>query len=114
MTGIRFRGSLAATLLITAQVAHAAPEYIQSEQTAPGSVDESVESAEYAFRPPGRARAISRLGQVFREGTFDLQLRNYYFHREREDETNPETWAQGGSLGYESPWWTRTAVVLLS
>ena len=105
MPDICFRISLAAILLITAQVARAAPEYIQSEQTAPDSVDESVESAEYAFKPPRRARVISRLGEAFREGTFDLQLRNYYFHRERDDDTNLETWAQGGSLGYETPWW---------
>ena len=105
MTGIRFRSSLAAIWLITAQVAYATPEYIQSEQTASSSVDESVESAEYAFKPSRRARAISRLGEVFREGTLGLQLRNYYFHREREDNSNMETWAQGGSLGYETPWW---------
>jgi hypothetical protein len=105
MTGIRFRSCLAASLLITAQAAYAAAEYIQSEQTAPGSVHESVEPTEHAFKPPRPARVIPHLRDVFREGALNLQLRNYYFHREREDNSNPETWAQGGGLGYETHWW---------
>jgi hypothetical protein len=90
---------------LTTQLARAAPEYIQSEQTAPASVHESVESVEHAFRLPGPSRVFTRLGQVFREGTLDLHLRNYYFHRELEDSPNLETWAQGGSLSYATPWW---------
>jgi hypothetical protein len=105
VTGIFFRSSLAFILLITVQVAWAAPEYIQSEQSAPGSVDDSVESTEHAFKPPKPTRTFSRWGKVLREGTLDLQLRNYYFHREREDNSNLETWAQGASLGYATPWW---------
>jgi hypothetical protein len=105
VTGIRFRSSLAAILLVAVPLAWAAPEYIQSEQTAPGSVHESVESTEHAFKPHGPARAFSRLEEVFREGTLDLRLRNYYFHREREDNSNLETWAQGASLAYKTPWW---------
>jgi hypothetical protein len=105
MTGICFRNCLAATLLITAQVVCAAPEYIQSEQTAPGSVYDSEESSEHAFKPSRPARVIPYLGDVLREGTLDLQLRNYYFHREHEGDPDSETWAQGGSLGYDTPWW---------
>jgi hypothetical protein len=52
VTGIRFKINLAAILLFTAQLAYAVPEYIQSEQTAPGSVDESVEATEHAFKLP--------------------------------------------------------------
>ena len=105
MPGICFRGSLAFTLLVTVQVVCAAPEYIQSEQTAPGSVYDSVESSEYAFIPSRPAVVIPYLGDVFREGTLELQLRNYYFHRYREDSPDSETWAQGGGLSYDTPWW---------
>ena len=100
-----FRSCLALTVLITVQVVYAAPEYIQSEQTAPGSVYDSVETSEFAFRPSRPAVVIPYLGDVFREGKLDLQLRNYYFHRYREDNPDSETWAQGGSLSYGTPWW---------
>jgi hypothetical protein len=102
---MRLGGSLASILLITAQFAYAAPEYIQSEQTAPGSVDESLESSEHAFKPPEPVPVFSRMGDVFREGTLDLQLRNYYFHRLRDADPNIEAWAQGGGLTYDTPWW---------
>ena len=102
---MRFGSSLASILLFTAQFAFAAPEYIQSEQTAPGSVHESLESTEHAFKPPERFRVLSRLGDVFREGTLDLHLRNYYFSRLRDADPNIESWAQGGGLTYATPWW---------
>ena len=105
MTGIRLKSSLVSIFLLAAPLAHAAPEYIQSEQTAPGSIYESEESTEHAFKPARPARAFSRLGEVFREGTLDLQLRNYYFRLEREDHPDSETWAQGAGLGYETAWW---------
>ena len=105
MTCIRFRSCLALTILITVKAAYATPEYIQSEQTAPGSVYDSEESSEFAFKPYRPARVIPYLGDVFREGTLDLQLRNYYFHRYREVEPDSETWAQGGGLSYGTPWW---------
>jgi hypothetical protein len=105
VTGVRFRSSLALLLLLTAQVTRAAPEYIQSEQTAPGSVDETVESTEHAFRLPTPVQVFSRMGEVFREGALDLQLRNYYFNRVRDDNPNLETWAQGGALSYTTPSW---------
>ena len=105
MTGICFRSCLALTVLVAVQTVYAAPEYIQSEQTAPGSVFDSVESSEFAFRPPRPAVVIPYLGDVFREGALDLHLRNYYFHRYRENSPDSETWAQGGSLSYDTPWW---------
>jgi hypothetical protein len=105
VTGICFRSCLALTILITGQVVCAAPEYIRSEETAPGSVFDSVESSEFAFRPSRPAVVIPYLGDVFREGALDLQLRNYYFHRYREDNPDSETWAQGGSLRYDTAWW---------
>ena len=105
MTGICFRSCLALTVLITVQTVYAAPEYIQSEQTAPGSVFDSVESSEFAFRPSRPAVVIPYLGDVFRKGELDLHLRNYYFHRYREDNPDSETWAQGVNLMYDTPWW---------
>ena len=105
MTAIRFGIKLAALLLFTVQSVCAAPEYIQSEQTAAGSVDESLESTEHAFKLPEPAQVFSRLGDVFREGSLDLELRNYYFHRVRDADPSIEAWAQGGGLSYATPWW---------
>ena len=102
---MRFANSLAAVLLVGARVAHATPEYIQSDQVAPKSVEESVESAEHAFKAPAPARVVSRIGEAFRKGALDLHLRNYYFHRYRDDSPDSETWAQGGALSYTTPWW---------
>lgn len=105
MSRICFRSCLAIIVLVTVQVAYAAPEYIQSEQAASGSVYDSVESNEFSFRPSRSAQASPYLGDVFREGKLDLQLRNYYFHRYREDDPDSETWAQGGSLSYYTSRW---------
>ena len=102
---MRFGVSLAAAMLLAARGAHAVPEYIQSDQVAPGSVEESVESTEHAFRVPAPVRAVSRLGELFREGALDLHLRNYYFHNYSDGSPNSETWAQGGALSYATPWW---------
>jgi hypothetical protein len=105
VTGTLIKSCLSLLLLVTAGIARATPEYIQSEQTAPDSIDATVESIEHAFRLPGPSRMFTRLGEVFREGSLNLHLRNYYFHREREDDSNLETWAQGGGLSYATPWW---------
>jgi hypothetical protein len=105
VTGIRSRINIAIMLMFTARLAYAVPEYIQSEQTAAGSVDESVESTEHAFKLPEPAQVFSRLREVFREGTLDLKLRNYYFYRRRDADPNVEAWAQGGGLTYATPWW---------
>jgi len=105
VTGIRFRCTLASLLLVLSAAAVAAPEYIQSEQTAPGSVGESLESVENAFVFSGRPRTFNRLGDVFRKGALNLNLRNYYFHRERQGRDNLETWAQGGELAYATASW---------
>jgi len=105
VAGARIGSSIALILMFTSQLTWASPEYIQSEQSAPGSVDEAVESTEHAFKLPTPVQAFSRLGDVFREGALDLQLRNYYFSRVRDDNPNFETWAQGGALGYVTPAW---------
>ncbi len=95
----------AVLLLAAARPAWATPEYIQSGQTAPGSVDQSLESTEHAFRLPVPMRVFSRLGEVFRESMLDVQLRNYYFQRVRDGQPNSQAWAQGGELAYATPWW---------
>jgi len=104
-SSFRFGSGAIAILLVTVQLAHATPEYIQTEQTAPGSVEESVESTEHAFRLFKPGRVFSRLGETLRASTFDIHLRNYYFRRFRDDNANIESWAQGGGLTYATPWW---------
>ena len=92
-------------LLSTARLAHAGPEYIQSEQTGAGSVDDSVESSEHAFKLPVPHRVFAKLGDVLSESTLDLHLRNYYFGRTRDTDPTVEAWAQGGGLKFATPSW---------
>ncbi len=92
-------------LLGATRPAYATPEYIQSEQTGAGSVGTSVESGEYAFKPPAPARVFTKLGDMLSESTLNLNLRNFYFGRDRKTQQNIETWAQGGKLDFATPWW---------
>lgn len=92
-------------LLNTTRLAHASPEYIQSEQTAAGSVDESAESSEHAFKLPAPHRVFAKLGDVLSESSLNFHLRNYYFSRTRDADPTIETWAQGGGLVYATPSW---------
>ena len=92
-------------LLNTTRLAHASPEYIQSEQTGAGSVDDSVESSEHAFKPPEPVRGFAELEDVISKSTLDLRLRNYYFGRTRDADPTVEAWAQGGGLKLATPWW---------
>ena len=78
-------------LLNTTRLAHASPEYIQSEQTAAGSVDESAESSEHAFKLPAPHRVFAKLGDVLSESSLNLHLRNYYFSRARDADPTIET-----------------------
>ncbi len=92
-------------LLSATRLAHASPEYIQSEQTGAGSVDDSVESSEHAFKPPEPVRGFAELEDVISKSTLDLHLRNYYFGRTRDADPTVEAWAQGGGLKLATPWW---------
>jgi len=92
-------------LLNTTRLAHASPEYIQSEQTGAGSVEESPESSEHAFKLPAPHRVFAKFGDVLSESTLDLHLRNYYFGRARDADPTIETWAQGGGLKFATPSW---------
>jgi len=92
-------------LLGASRLAHATPEYIQSEQTGAGSVDASVESGEHAFEPPAPARGFAKLEDVLRKSTLNLRLRNFYFGRDRKTKQTIEAWAQGGELDFATPWW---------
>jgi len=92
-------------LLSSVRPAHASPEYIQSEQTGAGDVDESIESSEHAFRLRAPIRAFAELEDVLRESTLNLHLRNYYFGRARDTDPTVEAWAQGGGLEYTTPSW---------
>ncbi len=92
-------------LLGTVRLAHAAPEYIQGEQTGAGSVGASVESGEYSFKPPVPLRVFAKLRDMLSESTLNLNLRNFYFGRTRETQQTIEAWAQGGKFDVATPWW---------
>ena len=99
------RYSLALATLLASQSALAAPEYIESEQPPAGGIDATIEPMEFALRRPAPARVFRTLRDTLRQGSLDLQLRNYYFDRYRENQPDSEAWAQGGWLGYDTPWW---------
>ena len=54
-------GILLFLLLGTTRLTQASPEYIQSEQTAAGSVGESPESSEHAFKLPRPMHVFTKL-----------------------------------------------------
>jgi hypothetical protein len=50
-------------------------------------------------QPPQQTGAAN---PFFRDSTLTLQLRNYYFHRQRFDNSHSEAWAQGGWIAFKS------------
>lgn len=98
---------LAALVLLTGTIRHAqaSPEYIQSEQTAAGSVEDAPESSEHAFKLPTPVRVITELADLLFESSLDLHLRNYYFGRQRDASPTIEAWAQGAGLQLATPRW---------
>jgi len=99
------RYTLVLATLLGSQSALAASEYIESEHPPAGDIDATVEPIEFALRRPAPARVFRTLRETLRQGNLDLHLRNYYFDRYRENAPDSEAWAQGGWLGYETPWW---------
>ncbi len=89
----------------TIQHAQASPEYIQSEQTAAGSVEDAPESSEHAFKLPTPVRVITGLADLLYKSSVNLHLRNYYFGRERDSRPTIEAWAQGAGIQLATPRW---------
>ena len=45
------------------------------------------------------------LPPFWRDTNLFLNFRTYYFYRDKDDASNNEAWALGGSMNYESGWW---------
>lgn len=105
MTGIGFMA-----MLLWGSTPALAQEAVSQEGPPPSSVEESVTPMDKAFeKPPERVRPLETLKDMlkdtspfFRDTKLDVNLRTYYFYREKFDSSKSEAWALGGSISYKS------------
>jgi outer membrane porin, OprD family len=89
-----------------------AQEVISQEEPTPSSVDEIATSIERSFlerihRPgffPWLKKQLKDTPPFFRDTKLDLNLRSFYFHRDKFDDSVSAAWAMGGALAYKSGW----------
>lgn len=87
-----------------------AQEAVSQEGPPPSSVEESVTPMDKTFeKPADHVRPFVKLKEelkdtppFFRDTKLDVNLRTYYFYREKFDDSKSEAWALGGSLTYKS------------
>jgi hypothetical protein len=102
-----------AFLLLAATVSRvSAQEVISQEEPTPSSVDEITTPIERSFlekipRPgffPWLKEQLKDAPAFFRDTKLDLNLRSFYFRRDKFDDSVSSAWAMGGALGYKSGW----------
>jgi outer membrane porin, OprD family len=89
-----------------------AQESVLLEYPFPSSVDEDVTPIEVSFRErvfppvmfPLLKQRLKDAPPFFRDTQLDLNMRSYYFYRDRFDDSVNEAWAFGGALTYKSGW----------
>jgi len=89
-----------------------AQEAISQEEPTPTTVEESVSPIERSFvekipRPglfPRLKEQLKDTDPFFRDTALDVNLRTYYFYRDKYDDSVSEAWAIGGALSYKSGW----------
>jgi len=89
-----------------------AQEYIQDQEPVPESVDEIVSPIELSFREkpriprffPWLKEQLKDTPAFFRDTSLNLNVRTYYFDREKYDDSKSVAWTLGGSLSYQSGW----------
>jgi len=89
-----------------------AQEYIRDEQPVPESVDQVVTPMELTFQEkpeiprffPWLKEELKDTPAFFRDTKLNLNLRTYYFYRDKYDDSKSEAWALGGALSYQSGW----------
>jgi hypothetical protein len=97
-------------LLLTTAVQ--AQDVISQEEPTPSSVDEITAPIERSFieripRPgffPWLKEQLKDTPAFFRDTELDLNLRSFYFRRDKFDESVSSAWAMGGALAYKSGW----------
>jgi hypothetical protein len=89
-----------------------AQEVISQEEPPPSSVDEVITPIERSFIErvprPGLFQwlkdQLKDTPPFFRDTKLDLNLRSFYFRRDKFDESVSSAWALGGALAYKSGW----------
>jgi hypothetical protein len=87
-----------------------AQEYIRDEEPVPESVDQVGTPMDRAFQEkaeiprffPWLKEQLKDTPAFFRDTKLNLNIRTYYFYRDKYDNSNNEAWALGGALSYES------------
>jgi hypothetical protein len=91
-----------------------AQEVISQEEPTPSSTDEvktpmgrTFEEKEKPPLPrffPWLKEQLKDTPAFFRDTKLNLNLRTYYFYRDKYDDTKSEAWTLGGALSYQSGW----------
>jgi hypothetical protein len=100
------------TLYLGAHMPALAQEYIGDTEGTPESVEQVPTPIESSFKEkPERPRFFPWLKEqlkdtpaFFRDTKLNLNLRTYYFDREKYDHSESTAWAIGGALDYQSGW----------
>ncbi len=87
-----------------------AEEQSLDEGPPPTSVDESVTSMDTAFsktpeygkKPTTLKEKLKNTDPFFRDTKLNINLRTFYFYRDKYDSSKSEAWALGGSISYQS------------
>ncbi len=89
-----------------------AQEVISQEEPTPSSVDEVTTPMQRSFKEkpplpgffPWVKEQLKDTPTFFRDTKLNLNIRTYYFYRDKYDDSKSEAWALGGALSYQSGW----------
>jgi hypothetical protein len=100
------------TLLPLGSAPVMAQEYIRDQEAVPESVDQEVTPMGLSFQEkptiprffPWLKEQLKDTPAFFRDTKLNLNVRSYYFYRDKYDDSKSEAWALGGALAYQSGW----------
>jgi outer membrane porin, OprD family len=89
-----------------------AQEAISQEEPTPSSVDQVETPMDRSFQEkreiprffPWLKEQLKDTPAFFRDTKLNLNIRTYYFYRDKYDDSKSEAWALGGSVSYQSGW----------
>jgi hypothetical protein len=101
---------IALMLLLSRGSAVLAQEAVSQDQSPPSSVNEVVTSIDETFKKPSERVPLTQAlkdklketPSFFRDTKLDVNLRTYYFYRDKFDDSKSQAWAIGGSIAYKS------------
>jgi hypothetical protein len=80
-----------------------AQEAVDQETPTPSSVDEVINPMDRSFeKEPVKEKGAKPIHPFFRDQKINLNLRTYYFYRDKYDDSKSEAWTLGGALTYKS------------